>query len=66
MRKFAYVALGGVAGVVLLKFLLGMILPVVGVMFGLFAWALKIAVLGAVLWLLWNFVKKRKGEADCC
>ena len=66
MRKFAYVAIGSAAGLVLLKLLFGLFVPAVGLFLGMLAWVLKIAVVGVAVWLICSFIKKRKKEADCC
>lgn len=59
MRTFAKVAVAGVAGVTLLKLFTTVLIPVLGMMLGLVALTVKLAVLAAVVFFLWSLIRPR-------
>ncbi|MCE2455871.1 MAG: hypothetical protein J4G12_08685 [Gemmatimonadetes bacterium] len=65
MRNFAYAAMGGAVVLLALKLLAPLVLPIFGILFGIFATFLKVALIGAGVWLLWRFMKSQK-KGDCC
>lgn len=62
MRTFAMLTVGGVAGVVLLKLLSALIIPVLGLFFGLLAMTVKLALIAAVVFFVVSLLRKRKEE----
>ena len=63
MKTFATLTVAGVAGVVLLKLFATLLLPLLGMFFGLLAMAVKLALLAAVAFFFFSLFRKRKDEA---
>ena len=62
MRTFAGLLVGGVAALVLFKLVAGLILPLIGIFFGLIAMAIKLAILVAVGYFVYTLVRNRQRE----
>ena len=62
MRNVAMLTAGGVAGVLLLKLLGALIIPVLGLFFGLLAMTVKLALLAAVVFFVISMLRKRNEE----
>jgi hypothetical protein len=62
MRTFAGWFVGGVAALVLFKLVAGLILPLIALVMGLFAMAIKIAIFVAIGWFVYSLVRNRKRE----
>jgi len=62
MRTFAMLTVGGVAGVVLLKLLSALIIPVLGLFLGLLAMTVKLALIAAVVFFVISVLRKRRDE----
>ena len=60
MRGFAALTVSGVAGVVLFKLLATIMVPVIGIMIGLFFTTLKFALIAGVIFFVYTMIKKRK------
>jgi hypothetical protein len=63
MKTFATITVAGVAGVVLFKLLAALVFPLLGLVAGLLAMTVKIALIAAVIFFIYSMIKKRK-EAD--
>jgi hypothetical protein len=63
MKTFATITVAGVAGVVLFKLLAALVFPLLGLVAGLLAMTVKIALIAAVVFFIYSMIKKRK-EAD--
>ena len=63
MKTFATITVAGVAGVVLFKLIAALIFPLLGLVAGLLAMTVKIALIAAVVFFIYSMIKKRK-EAD--
>jgi hypothetical protein len=64
MRTVAGLFVGGVAAVVALKLLFGLVLPVMGFFFGLLWLAVKLAVVVAIGYFVYSLVRGRKRELE--
>jgi 4-hydroxybenzoate polyprenyltransferase len=64
MRTFAPLAFATVTGVVLWKLFATVLLPMLAVMLGLVGTALKFALIGAVIFLIYSMIRKRREEAE--
>ena len=64
MRAFATVAAAGAAGIVLLKLLAGVILPMLGMFFGLMGLLFKIGLFVAVGLLLYKLFRRRRDRDE--
>ena len=63
MRTFAAVSFAGVTGLVLLKFLLGIMFPLFGMFIGILSMPMKFALIAAVGFFVYSMFKKRQ-KAD--
>jgi hypothetical protein len=63
MKTFATITVAGVAGVVLFKLIAALVFPLLGLVAGLLAMTVKIALIAAVIFFIYSMIKKRK-EAD--
>jgi hypothetical protein len=64
MRTFARVAVVGVAGFTVLKLFTTILIPALGMLFGLLALTMKIAVFAAVVYFIWSLVRPARSESD--
>ena len=62
MKSFARVAVFGVASVAMLKLFTAVFVPILGMMIGLIALTMKVAVVAAIAYFLWSFFKKDSGS----
>ena len=62
MRTIAGLLIGGVAFLFVLKLLAALVVPLVGVLFGLIGMAVKLAVLVAVGYFLYSYMRTRRRE----
>ena len=58
MKAFARVAVVGVASVAMLKLFTAVFVPILGMMIGLIALTMKVAIVAAIAYFLWSFFKK--------
>jgi hypothetical protein len=63
MRNFGALALGGVAGIVILKLLATTLLPLLGLAFGLMATLVKVGLWIAVGYFVYTLVRGRRKES---
>ncbi|MEJ2206470.1 MAG: hypothetical protein P8170_20450 [Gemmatimonadota bacterium] len=63
MRTFAALTVTGAVGIVLLRLLATVIVPIFGMVLGLLAMTVKLALVAAVVFFVYTMFKKRK-EAD--
>lgn len=63
MKTFAALTVTGVVGVLLFKLLASLVLPILGIFFGLLAMTVKFALIAAVIFFVYSMIKKRR-EAD--
>ena len=64
MRYLAPVGIAAISGVILWKLLATIVLPLLGVLFGLFAAAMKIALIVAVGFFIYSLIRKRRDEVS--
>lgn len=64
MRSFAKYTVLGISGVVAFKLVTALVLPLVGLVFGLVALLLKLAVVAAVVYFVWSLVSKKDEEHE--
>ena len=64
MRTLAPVTFAAISGVVLWKLFATLLLPVLGVLLGLFATVLKFALIAGVVFFIYSMVRKRREEAQ--
>jgi hypothetical protein len=64
MKTFAPVAFAAISGVVLWKLLATLLLPVLGILIGLFATVMKFALIAGVIYFIYSMVRKRRDEAQ--
>ncbi|MEQ1856444.1 MAG: hypothetical protein ABL963_08240 [Longimicrobiales bacterium] len=62
MRYLAPVGIAALSGVILWKLLATIVLPLLGVMFGLLMAAVKLALIVAVGFFIYSLIKKRREE----
>ena len=62
MRAMVTLTVGGVAGFFLLKLFTSLLLPVLGLFFGLLALTVKLALWAALIFFLYSFLRKREEE----
>jgi hypothetical protein len=62
MRTVAGLFVGGVVAVVAFKLITALVLPLLGIFFGLIALAIKLAIVVAVGWFVYSLVRNRKRE----
>jgi hypothetical protein len=64
MRTFAKVAVAGVAGLTFMKLFTSVLIPMLGMMLGLIALTVKLAVIAAVVFFIWSLVRPPRDEAE--
>ena len=64
MRAFGTAAFAAISGVILWQLFTTILLPLLGVLFGLLAMAAKLAVVAAVVFFLYSLLKKRRDQAQ--
>jgi hypothetical protein len=64
MKTFAKVAVAGVAGLTFLKLFTTVLIPMLGMMLGLIALTVKLAVIAAVIFFLWSLVRPPREETE--
>jgi hypothetical protein len=57
-KSISLLAVTGVAGLLALKFLGLLLLPLLGMFFGFVMWALKIALIVGLLWFGWHLFQR--------
>jgi hypothetical protein len=62
--RFAAWFVGGALGLLLIKLVLGLVGPLLAMLFGLFALAIRIALFAAVAWFVYSLVRGRKRERE--
>ena len=62
MKPFAQLFVAGFAGLAAFKLLGGLALPLLGIMFGLLGFALKMIVIGAIVYAVLQFFRSRKHD----
>jgi predicted lipid-binding transport protein (Tim44 family) len=56
--------LAGVAGILAIKILAGLVLPLIAVVFGLVGMLIKFALIGAVIWFVMRMFRGKRREAS--
>ena len=64
MRTFAAVFMSGALGLLLLKLLLGLLGPMLALMFGFFALAFKLAIFAAIAYFIYSLIRGKKRERE--
>jgi hypothetical protein len=65
MKKFAAVFVGGALGLVLLKVVFGLVLPLLGMLFGLMMLAFKVLIFGLIAYFIYSLIRgKRRAQED--
>ena len=64
MRGFAALTVTGVAGVVLFKLLASIMVPIFGMMLGLFFMTMKWALIAGVIFFIYSMIKKRSDAQE--
>lgn len=62
MRTFGAMALGGLAGIVILKLLAAMVFPLFGIVFGLMATIVKVALWVAIGYFVYTLIRGRRSQ----
>lgn len=62
MRTFGAMALGGLAGIVILKLLAAMVFPLFGIAFGLMATMVKVAMWVAIGYFVYTLLRGRRRQ----
>ena len=63
MKTFAALTVAGVAGLVLFKLLAALLLPMLGLLFGLVALTVKLALIAALGFFVYSVLKKGRNKA---
>jgi hypothetical protein len=63
MKTFAALTVAGVAGLVLFKLLAALLLPMLGLLFGLVALTVKLALIAALGFFVYSMIKKGRSQA---
>lgn len=63
MKTFATFTVAGVAGLVLLKLLATVLLPALGILFGLVALTMKLALVAAIGYFVYSMIRKGRNKA---
>ena len=63
MKAFATFTVAGVAGLVLLKLLATVLLPALGLLFGLVALTMKLALVAAIGYFVYSMIRKGRNKA---
>lgn len=63
MKTFATLTVAGIAGIALFKLLTALLLPVLGLLFGLVALTFKLALVAAVVFFVYALIRKGRREA---
>ncbi len=63
MKAFATFTVAGVAGLVLLKLLATIMLPALGILFGLVALTMKLALVAAIGYFVYSMIRKGRSKA---
>lgn len=63
MKTFAALTVAGLAGIALFKLLTALLLPVLGLLFGLVALTVKLALVAAVVFFVYSLIRKGRREA---
>jgi hypothetical protein len=64
MKTFAALTVAGITGIVLLKLFATILLPLLGMLFGLLAMTVKLALIAGVIFFVYSMIKKRRNEAE--
>lgn len=64
MRYLAPVGIAAISGVILWKLLATLVLPLLGILFGLFLTAMKFALIAAAIFFIYSMIRKRRDEAS--
>ena len=64
MKTFAKLTVAGVSGVILFKLFATILFPLLGMMLGLIAMTVKLALIAAVIFFVYSMFKKRKDEGE--
>lgn len=63
MKTFAALTVAGVAGLVVLKLLAALLLPMLGLLFGLVALTMKLALIAALGFFVYSMIKRGRNKA---
>lgn len=63
MKTFAALTVAGVAGLVLFKLLAALLLPILGLLFGLVALTMKLALIAALGFFVYSVLKRGRNKA---
>lgn len=63
MKTFAALTVAGVAGLVVLKLLAALLLPMLGLFFGLIALTMKLALIAALGFFVYSMIKRGRNKA---
>ena len=64
MRTFAAITAGGVLGVLVLKLLATLVLPILGMLVGLVMTGVKLVLMAAVAYFVYSLIFKRKRQEE--
>ena len=64
MRMMGMMAIGGIAGFMILKFLFALIFPLFGLVFGVMGTVLKVGLWIAIGYFVYTLLKGRRREAE--
>ena len=63
MKTFAALTVAGVAGLVILKLLAAVLLPALGILLGLVALTMKLALVAAIGYFVYTMIRKNRNKA---
>ncbi len=63
MKTFAALTMAGVAGLVILKLLAALLLPILGLLFGLVALTMKLALVAALGFFVYSMIQRGRNKA---
>jgi hypothetical protein len=63
MRSFGAMAIGGIAGIVILKLLAALVFPFFGIMFGVLGTVMKLALWIAIGYFVYTLIRGRRKDA---
>lgn len=64
MKTLATLTVAGISGIVLLKLFATILFPLLGLLFGLLAMTVKLALIAGVIFFVYSMIKRRRAEAE--
>jgi len=64
MKSIVRITVAGISGVVLFKLFATILFPLLGMMLGLLAMTVKLALIAAAIFFVYSMIRKRKDEGE--